>query len=98
MACDLEFLTSAVDDLGKLIKHNPTLAVRLIAEHIPLIAKDPIGVGERKKGDLSHVRAYGFSFRGVPYRIVFEVDDARQSVCIVAIGVHDTAYRRAKDR
>ncbi len=98
MAYDLDFISSAVDDLGKLIKHNPSLAVQLIVEHIPLIVRDPKGIGERKKGDLSHVRAYGFTFRGVAYRIVYEVDDTRQNVCIIAIGVHDTAYRRAKDR
>jgi mRNA-degrading endonuclease RelE of RelBE toxin-antitoxin system len=98
MAYDLMFLGSAVDDLAKLIKHNPRLAVELISEHIPTIARDPKAVSEKKQGDLARVRAYGFSFRGVAYRIVYEVEDEAQSVTFIAFGVHDAAYRRARDR
>ncbi len=68
MAHDLEFTTSAADDL------------------------------EKKQGELSHLRAYGFTFRGVAYRVAYELDEARQLVTIVAIGVHDVAYRRAQGR
>ena len=98
MAYDLAFRESAVDDLGKLVKHNPALAVQLIVEHFPAIARDPKGSGEKKQGELSHVRAYPFSFRGVAYRVVYEVDEPRQRVAIVAVGLHDVAYRRARGR
>jgi mRNA-degrading endonuclease RelE of RelBE toxin-antitoxin system len=98
MAYDLEFTSSAVGDLEKLIRHNPALAVRLIAEHVPAIVRDPKAVGETKRGDLSGLRAYGFTFRGVVYRLAYRVDDTRRLVLILAIGVHDEAYRRARDR
>lgn len=98
MAYELAFVSSAIDDLEKLIKHNPQLAVRLITEHIPAIARDPKAVGENTQGDLAGVRAYGFSFRGVAYRIVYEVVDEDRIVTVIAFGIHDTAYRRARDR
>jgi mRNA-degrading endonuclease RelE of RelBE toxin-antitoxin system len=98
LAYDLFFLTSSQGDLAKLIRHNPALAVALIVEHLPAIVRDPNSAGEKKKGDLSHVRAYGFSFRGVVYRVVFAVDDSQHSVTIIAIGLHDDAYRRSRGR
>jgi mRNA-degrading endonuclease RelE of RelBE toxin-antitoxin system len=98
VADDLTFLRSAVDDLAKLIKHKPQLAVQIISEHVPTIARDPKAVSEKKQGDLARVRAYGFTFRGVAYRIVFEIEDEAQSVTFIAFGVHDAAYRRARDR
>ncbi|MBI2955102.1 MAG: type II toxin-antitoxin system RelE/ParE family toxin [Chloroflexi bacterium] len=98
MAYDSDFARSAVDDLDKLIKHNRALATQLVTEHIPAITRDPKAVGEKKKGDLSHVRAYAFTFRGVAYRIVYEVDDDHQRVTVIAFGVHDVAYRRARNR
>jgi mRNA-degrading endonuclease RelE of RelBE toxin-antitoxin system len=98
MAFDLTFVSSAVDDLAKLIKHNPQLAVQIITEHLPAIVRDPKAVGEKKQGELARVRAYGFAFRGVAYRIVYEVEDEAHSVTFIAFGVHDAAYRRARDR
>jgi mRNA-degrading endonuclease RelE of RelBE toxin-antitoxin system len=98
MAYDLEFVASAIGDIEQLVKHNPALAVQLMTEHFPLIARDPKAVGEKKRGDLAYVRAYGFTIRGVTYRIVYSVDDDAQCVSIVAFGAHDTAYRRARDR
>ncbi len=98
MAYDVEFASSAVADLEKLIRYNPALAVRLIAEHIPAIVHDPKAVGETKRGDLAGLGAYGFSFRGVAYRVVYRVDDEPSRVVVLAIGIHDEAYRRARDR
>ncbi len=98
MPHDLEFATSAVSDLEKLIRHNPALAVRIISEHIPALAHDPKAVGETKRGDLAGLRAYAFTFRGVAYRMVYRVDDESSRVTVLAIGVHDEAYRRARDR
>ncbi len=98
MAYSYRFKNSAVDDLNKLIKHNPSLAVELIVEHIPAIVQDPKAVGEKKKGELSELRACAFAFRGSAYRIVYRVDEQDLRVIIVAIGVHDVAYRQARDR
>ncbi|MBI4321275.1 MAG: type II toxin-antitoxin system RelE/ParE family toxin [Chloroflexi bacterium] len=98
MAYQYEFANSAEGDLDKLIKHNPALAVQLITEHIPRIVRDPKAAGEKKTGELSHLRAYGFSFRRVACRIVYDVDDERKCVTLIAIGIHDVAYDRARKR
>jgi mRNA-degrading endonuclease RelE of RelBE toxin-antitoxin system len=98
VAYDVQFTASAADDLGKLIKHNAPLAVQIITQHVPAIARDPKAVGEKKQGDLAGVRGYGFSFHGVAYRVVYEVGDDPPRVTFVAFGVHDTAYRRARNR
>lgn len=98
MAYDIQFKASAVTDLHKLIRHNAALAVAIITEHIPAIARDPKAAGEKKRGELAHVRGYGFAFHGVAYRIVYTVDDDPPRVTFVAFGVHDVAYRRARGR
>ena len=98
MSYDFQFTSSAVEDLNALIKHNPSLAVQLITDHIPAIARDPKAAGEKKKGELASLRARGFTFRGVAYRVVYEVDDERHMATFVALGIHDEAYRRARGR
>ena len=98
MGYDFEFTSSAVEDLNGIIKHNPSLAVQLITDHIPTIVRDPKAAGEKKKGELSHLRAHGFTFRGVAYRLVYQIDDAAQVVTFIALGIHDEAYRRAWGR
>ncbi len=98
MAYDFYFTRSAIDDLDKLVRHNPALAMEMITEHVPAITRDRKAVGEKKRGELSQLRAYGFSFRGVACRVVYEVDEHRQQVTFVAIGAHDVAYRRARGR
>lgn len=96
MAFRYEFLEAAALDLHKLTRHNQSLLLEIVAQHIPSVLRDPLAAGEPKKGDLAHVRAYGFSHRGVVYRLVYTIEG--DVVVIVAIGPHDAAYERARRR
>lgn len=96
MAHRYEFGTAAARDLEALCRHNSALLLVIAIEHIPAILADPLAAGARKQGDLAHVRAYGFTFRRVAYRLVYTVEDAL--VTIVAVGPHDAAYARAARR
>jgi len=45
---------------------------------------------------LKNIRSWDFRFRDVTYRILYEMEEL--TVRIFAIGVHDVAYRKAKQR
>lgn len=96
MAYRYEFVEAAARDLYKLTRHNPRLLHAIATIHIPAILRDPYLVGELKKGDLAHVRAYNLTIEGVAYRLVYAVED--DVVIIIALGPHDVAYRRARRR
>jgi mRNA-degrading endonuclease RelE of RelBE toxin-antitoxin system len=93
----LSFHPAAAKDLYKLTKRNKQLGQVAADQHFPAILKDPFKAGKKKEGDLSHViRGYGFTFQGITYRIVYTVEG--EIVRIIAIGTHDIAYRRSKER
>lgn len=96
MAHRYEFLEAAAKDLFKLTQHNPRLLHTIATLHIPAILRDPQGAGEPKKGDLSHIRGYGFIVKGVAYRLIYEIQG--DVVLFIALGTHDAAYDRAKHR
>ena len=96
MAHRYEFGAAAARDLEQLCRHNPALLLTIAIEHIPAILTDPLAAGERKQGDLAHVRAYGFNFRRIAYRLVYTVEGGL--VTFIAIGPHDAAYARAARR
>jgi mRNA-degrading endonuclease RelE of RelBE toxin-antitoxin system len=96
MAHRYEFGAAAARDLGQLCKHNTDLLLEITTRHIPLILRDPLAAGEKKKGDLAHVRAFGFTVKGVAYRLAYAVEG--DLVTFVAIGTHDEAYARASRR
>ena len=58
--------------------------------------QDPHGAGEKKRGDVAHVRAYNLKVDNVAYRLVYTIDG--DVVLFVAIGVHNDAYARASRR
>lgn len=96
MAHRYEFLEAAAKDLFKLTRHNHPLLHEIVAIHIPAILRDPYEVGEPKKGDLAHVRAYDLQVKGVAYRLIYELEG--DVVRFIAVGTHDTAYDRARRR
>ena len=96
MAFRYEFIEAAARDLFKLTRHNQPLLYAIVTQHIPAILRDPHRAGEQKTGDLAHVRAYGFTVRGVAYRLAYEIEG--EVVVIIAIGPHDVAYARARRR
>lgn len=96
MAHRYEFSAAAARDLERLCRHNTALLLEIVTEHIPTIITDPLAVGEKKKGDLAHVRAYGFTVRRVAYRLAYTVEG--DLVTFIAVGPHDEAYARAARR
>ncbi len=91
-----EFDAPAARDVERLCRHNVPLLVAILVEHLPAILLDPLAAGEKKKGDLAHVRAYPFNHRGTAYRLVYTLEG--DVVTVVAIGTHDEAYARAARR
>lgn len=96
MAFRYEFLEAAARDLHQLTRHNHPLLLAIVTSHIPAILKNPYEAGEKKKGDLAQVRAYGFRLNNVSYRLVYQIEG--DTVIVVAIGPHDVAYQRAGRR
>ena len=95
MDYSLKFKAAAARDLYKLTKKNRELAELIVNEQIPALLKQPIQ-GRLKQGDLKNIRSWDFNFRDVTYRILYEVEGP--TIRIIAIGVHDVAYRKAKSR
>ena len=96
MAYRYVFGPGATRDLDDLTRHNGAVLAALLASHIPAILADPAGAGEKKKGDLAHVRGYGFTVRGVVYRLTYTVEG--DVVTVLSVGTHDAAYARAARR
>ncbi len=96
MAYRYEFSAAAARDLEQLCRHNTALLLEIVTEHLPRILADPLAAGEKKTGNLAHIRAYGFTTRRTAYRLAYTVEG--DVVIIVAIGTHDDAYARAARR
>lgn len=92
----LKFHPAAAKDLFKLTKKDKNLGKIIIDEHLSLIMKSPIDAGSRKRGDLSHIRGYNFRYKSINYRILYQVES--DAIRIIALGIHDVAYRKAKKR
>lgn len=96
MAFRFEFDEAAARDLRKLTRRDQPHLLGIVTEHFPAILRDPHGAGEKKKGDLAHVRAYNPKVNNVA------LDGVNQAVgdvvLFIAIGVHDDAYARAARR
>lgn len=96
MAFRFDFEEAAAHDLRRFTRRNHPLLMDIVTEHTPAILREPHRVGEKKKGDLDHVRAYNFKADNVVYRLVYTIED--DVVVIVAIGTHDHAYAHASHR
>jgi len=91
----LKFKPAAARDLYKLTKKNRDLGKIIINDHIPALLKNPLQ-GRPKQGDLKSIRSWDFNLRDAAYRILYALEEP--IIRIMAIGVHDVAYRKAKSR
>jgi len=91
----LKFRPAAAKDLHKLVRKDKKLGAFIINEQLPQLLNDPYA-GRIKHGNLAGIRSKDFNFRGITYRILYEISD--DIVRIYAIGIHDVAYRKAKTR
>jgi len=70
----------------------------LKAKHLLQIQADPLGAGRPLVGPLRRFRKYAFAYRGVSYRIVYEVDREEGVVYVLMIGKREGFYQRLKRR
>ena len=96
MAFRYEFDEAAARDLRALTRRNQPLLLSIATVHIPAILRDPHGAGEKKRGDLAHIRAYNLKVDNVAYRLAYAIEG--DVVVFIAIGKHDDAYRDAARR
>jgi addiction module RelE/StbE family toxin len=90
----VEFSKAARRDLRDL---PDDLLDQLETRHLSVIGNSPREVSRPKHGKLAGVWGYDFGPRG-GYRILYEVNDSKSLVTVIAIGTHDQAYRRAERR
>ena len=83
----IEFGTSAVRDLKKLIKSNRGLAIRL-SKLIDSLAADPYQ-GKSLKGNLKGC----YSLRFTDYRVIYTSYPTQRQVLIIRIGHRKEIYR-----
>ncbi|MFH0787346.1 MAG: type II toxin-antitoxin system RelE/ParE family toxin [Pseudomonadota bacterium] len=95
MVFRLKFKPAASKDLYKIAKKNKELGANITNRIIPEILKNPLQ-GRMKQGDLKKIRSKDFYFKGVSYRILYEIEG--EIIRIYAAGVHDVSYRKAKSR
>jgi mRNA-degrading endonuclease RelE of RelBE toxin-antitoxin system len=95
MVSSLKFKPGAARDLYKLSKKKRELGAVIANKIIPEILKNSLQ-GRMKQGDLKEIRSKDFDFKGVSYRILYEIEG--EITRIFAIGVHDVSYRKAKSR
>lgn len=95
MDFSLKFKATIVRDLYILAKKNSDLGKLIANEQIPALLKQPIQ-GRPKQSDLKNIRSWDFNLCDVTYRILFELEGPM--VRIIAIGVYDVAYRKARSR
>lgn len=96
MEYQLKFHPAAAKDLFKLTKDNKTLGKIIIDDHLAKILEDPSNAGNRKRGDLSHIFGYNLNYQMISYRILYQAES--DIVRIIALGIHDAAYKKAKKR
>ena len=75
----------------KLRPNQKTVADKAIRA----IASDP-ELGERKKGDLAHVRVYKFSMLGGLTLLGYSYDEDDLLILLLAVGGHENFYRDLK--
>ena len=69
--------------------------VRDVDEAVIEVAQNP-DVGEKKKGDLSHLWVHKFRSQGQLWLLGYTRDDGIQLVYLEAIGSHENFYRDIK--
>jgi mRNA interferase RelE/StbE len=69
----------------------------LFLQHILQIQKDPF-TGIEKRGDLSGIFTIGFNYRGIQYRLAYqiEIDEDGNTVVIILAGPRENFYSEIK--
>ncbi len=66
-----------------------------VNDAISVVAANP-AVGERKKGDLTHLWVYKFRSQGQLFLLGYTVDNDFRLIYLEAVGAHENFYRDVK--
>ena len=69
-----------------------------LLEALQALAHSPHTLGEALKQPLTGVRSHHIKYKGLEWRIAYQVDEAAQRVLILLIGPHENFYRSLKQR
>jgi mRNA-degrading endonuclease RelE of RelBE toxin-antitoxin system len=60
------------------------------------LAIDPVSLGERLRQPLTMLRSHHVRYKGLEWRIAYQVNENTQVVYVVLIGPHENFYNRVK--
>ena len=80
------------------LRFHPQVDRELKAKHLPTLQASPLEAGQALSGPLRRFRRYAFSYRGVSYRIVYEVEREAGVVYVLMIGKREGFYERLRRR
>lgn len=96
MSFRLEFQRKADKEAKNSIRQNLELAGKF-REYLEKLSSAPYWF-PKKKGKLKSCRALSFNVKDTAGRLIFRINDAEETVEILAIGVRDDAYNLAERR
>lgn len=82
---------------GKALKRLTDTQCRVVEDEIERIIADP-EIGERKKGDLSHLWVHKFKMDGHEVLLGYSWVEEKLTIYLLTIGPHENFYREAKRR
>lgn len=93
---EVKFHPKALKEAKELLRTNKKF-IDQFEEYLKTLATKPYEY-PKKKGKLRACRALSFKIDGNAWRLVFRIIEARDTVEILSIGIHDDAYNSAERR
>ncbi|NTU62714.1 MAG: type II toxin-antitoxin system mRNA interferase toxin, RelE/StbE family [Chloroflexi bacterium] len=90
----IEAVTAVKKDIRKL---SPAVVKLLEAEHFPSLKRNP-RCGEPLRQEFKGIWSYHFAHQGAQYRIIYEIDEAREVLYLLLIGARENLYDRLRRR
>lgn len=80
----------------RLVKKFPRNIREEIVKHSKIIASNP-SVGEKLRGKHSFLFSYHFGFKGVQYRMIYEISQEKKIIYIRLATTRENIYRRLEE-
>ena len=90
----IEAVTAVKKDIRKL---PPAIVKLLEMEHFPALKRNPHS-GAPLRQDFKGLWSYHFAYQGAQYRIIYEIDEAREVLYLLLIGARENVYDRLRRR
>ena len=92
----MSWLVKATNRFLRSYKRLHPSAVKAVDDAIEEIADNP-SIGDKKKGDLSHIRVYKFRHQNQLYLLGYSLDKVIRIIYLEEIGSHENFYRDLKN-